>query len=562
LYTGRLQAESGRSPGTGHVMIPVSGLDSNKTRAAKGRPNLAPGRHAKRIGLLMVAAGLLLGWLAVRTEIFYTDGLRYIAQARTIDQGSLAKGLFQSVDHPIYPAAIVVVHRVIGGERPGDWQRAAQLAALAAGVILVLPLYLIALELFGASGAWIACAFIYLVPFNGHVLADALSESTFLLFWSVAVWSSLKLLRTARLVWLAPIVIGSALAYLTRPEGLVVLVSLVGTLFVLQFWRSLEFPVSQTRWAFGLLIVGGLVAAGPFMVLKGAISSKPSVSRLLGSAARADGMAVERERPLEEGQTLAKTVFLAAKAVGRAVLRATTIPVLLLVPLGILASCASASGRRMWLYLGIMLGLCVLALCRVHMMAGYCTPRHALVVAWILTLAAGAGLAQLAAILARMVARLKPGQLAATRIEAALTGVALATLLVVSAPALTAPIDSGFAGYREAGEWLGAKAAPGERVIDPKGLALFYANETGYTFAKLTDGAHDPSVRWVVAHDAFLHGPWDYCKLLRELVGERHPAQVFPLHATRGASRVYVFDLAKPGDQTAAARAVGSTPRR
>ncbi len=518
---------------------------------------MAPGRHAKRIGLLMLAAGLLLGWLTIRTEIFYTDGLRYIAQAKTIDRGSLAKGLVHSVDHPVYPVAIVAVHRLIGGDRPHDWQRAAQIAALFAGVILVLPLYLIALELFGASRAWISCLFIYLVPFSGHVLADALSESTFLLFWSIGVWSSLRLLRTSRLAWLVPIVVGSALAYLTRPEGLVILVSLVGTLFVLLFWRSLEFPVGGARWALGSLLVGGLTVAGPFMILKGGISSKPSVSRLLGSSAKADAMAVERERPLDEGQTLARTVFLAAKAVGRSILRATTIPVLLLVPLGILAGCSTPTGRRMWLYLGIMLGLCALALGRVHMMAGYCTPRHALVVAWILTLAGGAGLAHLASILARMAARLMAGRWDATRVEAALTAAALATLVVASAPALTAPIDSGFAGYREAGEWLGAKASPEERVIDPKGLALFYANETGYTFARLTDGAHDPSVRWLVAHDAFLHGPWDYCKLLRELVGDRRPTQVFPLHATRGASRVYVFDLARPGDQTAGAVPIG-----
>ena len=140
-----------------------------------------------------------------------------------------------------------------------------------------------------------------------------------------------------------------------------ILVSLVGTLFVLPFWRSLEFPVVQARWALGSLLVGGLTVAGPFMILKGGISSKPSVSRLLGSSAKADAMAVERERPLDEGQTLAKTVFLAAKAVGRADLRATTIPVLLLAPLGILAGCSTTTGRRMWLYLGIMLGLCALA---------------------------------------------------------------------------------------------------------------------------------------------------------------------------------------------------------
>ncbi len=134
-----------------------------------------------------------------------------------------------------------------------------------------------------------------------------------------------------------------------------------------------------------------------------------------------------------------------------------------------------------------------------------------------------------------------------------MTGVAVAVLFAVSAPALTAPIDSGFAGYREAGEWLIAQASPGERVIDPKGLALFYANESGYTFARLTDGVHDRNARWLVAHDAFLHGPWDYCKLLRELVGDRRPIRTFPEHATRGASRVYVFDLARPGDKTAVA---------
>ena len=94
-------------------------------------------------------------------------------------------------------------------------------------------------------------------------------------------------------------------------------------------------------------------------------------------------------------------------------------------------------------------------------------------------------------------------------------------------------------------------------MIDPKGLALFYANEKGYTFARLTDGTHDPNVRWLVAHDAFLHGPWDYCKLLRELVGDRRPVQVFPVQPRRGESRVYVFDLTRAGDRTARLPGVG-----
>jgi hypothetical protein len=205
----------------------------------------------------------------------------------------------------------------------------------------------------------------------------------------------------------------------------------------------------------------------------------------------------------------------------------------------------------MWLYLGIMLALCAFALIRVHMTAGYCTPRHAMALAWILTLAGGAGISVLAAAIGRAAARWKRLPSTGLKLETALSALALAAIVTTSAPALTAPIDSGFAGYREAGEWLVQHAAPNEHVIDPKGLALYYADEQGYTFARLTDGAHDRSVRWLVAHDALLRGPWDYCTLLRELVGDRKPMLTFPAHAARGASRVFVYDISTPASQTA-----------
>jgi 4-amino-4-deoxy-L-arabinose transferase-like glycosyltransferase len=523
---------------------------------------VTPTPHWRRLGLLMLAASLLLGWLAAHTSIFYTDGLRYIAQAKTIDEGSITQGLVRSVDQPVYPLAIVVVHRLVGGETPRDWQRAAQLAAVAAGVLVVIPLYLIALELFGSSCAWLACLLIYLVPFNGHVLADALSEGTFLLFWSFGVWASLKLLRTGHLAWLLLVVAASVLAYLTRPEGLVILVSLVAALVVLTFCPALAFPRSTRRWALGLLVVGSLAAAGPFMFLKGGISTKPSMSRLLGLAPRAGAMAVERERPLDADQSTSTTVLFAARAVIRAVARATTIPLLLLAPLGIVAGCGSQPGRRSWIFLGIMLGLSTLALLRVHATAGYCTPRHALVVSWILILAAAAGIQQLVALLSQRAAMRLENRWTTRRIEGVFATISLGGWLLFWGPALVSPIDSGFSGYRQAGEWLARFSGAPERILDLKGLALFYAGKPGYTFTNLTAGTHDPAVRWVVAHDAFLRGPWDYCELLRRRVADRRPAAIFPEHAARGASRVYIFDLSEPGDRTASAVPVGSQPRR
>ena len=111
-------------------------------------------------------------------------------------------------------------------------------------------------------------------------------------------------------------------------------------------------------------------------------------------------MAVERERPLEPEQTTAKTILLATRAMLRAVEGAAGLPLLLLAPLGIAASWSSPLGRRYWLFLGTIVGLSSLAMIRLHAMSGYCTPRHAMVVAWILIPASAAGLNRLAGMLA------------------------------------------------------------------------------------------------------------------------------------------------------------------
>ena len=305
--------------------------------------------HMRRILLLMIGASALLGWLVAHTEVFYADGMRYISQAKVIDQGAWERGLFRSVDHPVYPLAIVGTHRLLGGHGPHDWQLAAQLASAVAGVLAVVPIYLVAVELIGASNAWLACLVIYLVPINGHVMGDAMSESSFLLSWCLGFWSTLRFLRTARLSWLPLVIVFSLLAYLTRPEGLVVPVSLLATVIIMKFRPSLEFPEWSSRWAFALLALGPVVTASPFIVLKGGITTKPSLNRILSFAPRAPGMAVERERPLETDQSRLRTVFVATKAMVRAVVGATTLPMILLAPIGIAINRKSAADRRNWL---------------------------------------------------------------------------------------------------------------------------------------------------------------------------------------------------------------------
>jgi hypothetical protein len=109
-------------------------------------------------------------------------------------------------------------------------------------------------------------------------------------------------------------------------------------------------------------------------------------------------------------------------------------------------------------------------------------------------------------------------------------------------PRTLAPVNEGHGGYKTAGLWLRERVAPGVRVVDVSGWAIFYGRLDGYTFANLIHAPNDPAARWVVVREAHLHGPWPYCALLRGLVGDAKPEVVFHGATRRLATMVLVFD--------------------
>src|ERR1022692_4064526 len=110
-------------------------------------------KHVHRIILLLAGSALLLGWVIKHSEPSTNVGLRYIQQAERIERGGWQDGLFKGIDHPLHPLGIAAAHRLFDGDSPGSWQRAALLFSFASAVLLVIPLYLLALELFGESSA-------------------------------------------------------------------------------------------------------------------------------------------------------------------------------------------------------------------------------------------------------------------------------------------------------------------------------------------------------------------------------------------------------------------------
>jgi len=512
-------------------------------------------QHAGRIVLLMGCAAGLLGYMAGHSAVMFNDGLRYIDQARRLDQGALQDGLLKAVDHPAYPVEIVLAHRfLLGDSSPDAWQHAAQAASLIAGVLWVAPLYLVAVELFGAASAWLAVVLCFLVPTTGHVLADVMSEGAFLLFWTWGLYTALRFLRQGDFFWL-PMTIGlSALAYLARPEGALLAMAIVATVGAVPLLRSTR--MLWRRWwaAVAFLILGPSLLVAPYVAMKGGLGTKPAIARLLGTAPKSAATAVERQRPLDPNQSTAETYGIAARQMAQSVREAVTLPLIPFALAGLILAWPPGGRARAWVMVTFILVASALALIRLHATGGYCTPRHAMVIAYLLIPAAAFGMHTLVGKIT------VPGRwlgLDDARYAAgpAVWAILLGGLGYYFADATLAPINEAMAGYRDAGTWVAQRVEAhgkfGEKVkfVDVTGLSLYYGGADGYTFANLIDAPDDPTVKYIVVRDAHLNGPWPYCKTLKSMTEGLRLLATYPEDRKPNQAKVFIFmtknDVAK-----------------
>ena len=513
---------------------------------------MSKSKHVVSIICLMLFALVLLGRLVGRADVIFADGVRYIEQAERIARGSWSEGFFRSIDHPLYPLLIAIVHGILGDHGADSWQTAAQGASVLSAVLLVIPLYLLILELFDASTARLSCIFFYLLPVNNHVFADALSESSFLLFWTWGVWSALRYLRAGRFAWL-PVTIGfAALAYLSRPEGLLLPAAVLATLLAAPLLPETKLNRRPYWSAIAFFLIGGICTIGPYVMMKGGLGTKPAIARILGNAPNSPPSAVERKEPLDPEQTTSEGLRLAVKAVATSYRDAVGLPLWPFAIVGIWASAPFLDRRRVWLFLAIIEIASAAALTRLHTTGGYCTARHAMIPAMILIAAASRGVTWLVGQIH------PPGSWRGVQGERLTLGPAIYALIVAAfalwyAPQNQARINQGYGGFREAGAWIDHHVPQNDTILDVTGWSLFYAERPGYTFSNLGEASLDPSLRWIVVRDAHLVGPWEYCKILRKLSEGLEPVASFPPTPTRGKARVLVFDRKQTPRRTARA---------
>ena len=512
-------------------------------------------QHSIRIGLLMAVTAGLMTWSLRHTEASFADGLRYIRQAEQIDRGDLQNGLVGAIDHPLHPLGIVAAHELVGGDGPVSWQRAAVALAYGCIVLLVIPLYLLTRDAFGDETAWLGCLLVMANPLFGSILANVLSESSFLFFWTWGLWTAIRFLREGRFFWLPLTISFGVLAYLSRPEGLLLPMAMVLTLGILPLHRSMR--INWPRWgaAVAFLVFGSLVLAAPYMALKGSVGTKPAIARVLGMAPDSHPQGLERERPLPPDQTTLETYRLATERMVKVVRAVVSTPLVPLALLGLLVMPRGPARARTWLFFGVVFLASAIGLIRLHATGGYCTVRHGLVPGILLILAAARGLTWLMAKisvpgdwLGACEQRLRPGP--------AVWAILLAVLIVSPRlHSLGQSVPGPFHVYRDAGDWLAQNAGGDERALDLTDWSLFFSRRQGYRFANVYEAPADSTLRWVIARQPHLDGHWNYSAVVRQLVGHRDPVALIPANPEPGQLQVRIYDRLGPPAEIAAANA-------
>jgi hypothetical protein len=459
--------------------------------ATPGRPDWAA------LTVLLVLSIALHAWLISHTVVVSRDTIGFVRYARMLERLPWAEALPNLEQHPLYPAAVLAaslpLRHFLGDTNVIAFVLASQIVSALGGILLIIPMYYLGRELFDRRVAFWAAALFQCLPVCAQITSDGLSDGLYLLLLATALLLAVRALRRRSVVQFALCGLASGLAYLGRPEGLLVVGAVLLVLGGMQAVASERWPWRRALAGSVGLLAGAALVAGPYMATIGGLTVKPSAKHLFHNDKPQDTLfqpsARETGRPVLDTPLFASTFaiwWMDEQRTGEPPwtwgIKAEVVELahgfhyVAFVPavLGVwwFRGCLrSDPGARVVLLWCVILGL---LLFRVAHGVHYLSERHMLALVMCGSIWAAAAALRIADSLPALVGRLLRRPLPAG-VAALLPRIVLVLLLGWSLPASLRPLHINRAGHRAAGEWLAAHLTAADRVVDPHCWALFYS---------------------------------------------------------------------------------------
>lgn len=194
-----------------------------------------------------------------QTYVISIDGVHYIRLAKYFADGQFMKGVTAHPYPPLYPVLIAVFSKFTP-----NFEVAGQLVSMVFGIALFIPVYYFTRDHFGPRLAQItAILFAFhhqLVKYSSQVR----TESPYYFLAAMGLYFGWKAMGKKKAVWFIPASIAATLSYLTRPDGVGVIVILLGWLLIsrISTWKK--------EWLFKftgvfLLLLPAVMIALPYM---------------------------------------------------------------------------------------------------------------------------------------------------------------------------------------------------------------------------------------------------------------------------------------------------------
>jgi hypothetical protein len=438
---------------------------------------------------LLFFASALRAWQLQHTEVAARDSIGFIRYAWQLQHRPWPDVIRKAEQHPGYPLTVLAMSYPVRQFFPASdalvMQTSAQLATALAGVLLVIPLFYLGKELFNqAAGFWGALLF-QCLPTSSRVLADGLSEGVFFLWAATGLLLALQALRGNS--WLLFCLTGlfGGLAYLTRPEGALIVAATGIVLLAMQRART------RRQWRPFLfcgvsLILGWAVVGVPYIAISGKLTNKPTGLKLLTQPGASDP-----DRAPVTGTDTRSAPLLAAWWSGPATgtelwSRMGQVCMEVVKAFHYTLWLPALAGlwwfrdrfRRepgSWVLLLVGIGV-LLLLWRVAYRFGYVSDRHTLLIVLCGCPWAAAAILKVGRWLEQQPFLRRVGAESPWMQRRVLwSGVLFLGVIASALPKTLEPLHANRSGFREAGVWLAEHTWPGDEVKDPYCWTHYYA---------------------------------------------------------------------------------------